>query len=284
MRNNQVIFNEAMMADRLAESQLRTALFNAVENDEFLVYYQPKIDVRSGRHVAFEALVRWRHPDLGILSPGRFLHLFNTAASISSMTECVINKVAYDIRVWRDAGLSPGSVAINMPEAILISEVGYDMFANAIKRYAIEWSDFSIEITEDVYMNKYTEQIFATVIKLREQGVSIALDDFGTGFASLTNLRNFPFDDVKIDRSFISDIGIDNKSEQIIKAMIDLVENLGKNCVAEGVETEEQLMFLQQAGCGMVQGYFFAQPQPFEMATSRLVASSSVQFESLVVV
>jgi EAL domain-containing protein (putative c-di-GMP-specific phosphodiesterase class I) len=100
----------------------------------------------------------------------------------------------------------------------------------------------------------------------------------------LTNLRNFPFDDVKIDRSFISDIGIDNKSEQIIKAMIDLVENLGKNCVAEGVETEEQLMFLQQAGCGMVQGYFFAQPQPFEMATSRLVASSSVQFESLVVV
>jgi len=269
-RNNLTIFNEAMMADRLAESQLRAALFSAVENDELLVYYQPKIDIRSGQHVAFEALVRWHHPDLGILSPGRFLNLFDTVSSITSMTEFVVNRVAHDIRIWQDAGLLYGSVAINMSEATLISEAGYDMLANAVKRHSLDWSDFSIEITEDVFMNKYSEQIFATVVKLRERGVSIALDDFGTGFASLTNLRNFPFDEIKIDRSFVSDIGIDFKSEQIIQAMIDLVGNLGKNCVAEGVETEEQRLFLQQAGCVIAQGYFFAQPQPFEIVTRRL--------------
>jgi len=269
-RNNLTIFNEAMMAERLAESRLRAALFNAGENDEFLVYYQPKVDIRHGQHVGFEALVRWHHPELGILPPGRFLHLLDTASSITAMTEVLVNKVAHDIRIWRDAGLCYGSVAINMSEAALISEAGYDMLANAVQRYSLDWSDLAIEITEDVFMNKYREQILATVVKLRDRGVSIALDDFGTGFASLTNLRNFEFDEVKIDRSFVSDIGIDPKSEQIIKAMISLVGNLGKNCVAEGVETQEQILFLRQAGCAILQGYFFAQPQPFEIVTRRL--------------
>jgi len=269
-RNHLTIFTESMMAHRLAESKLRSALFNAVENDEFIVYYQPKIDIVNGRHSGFEALVRWHHPDLGILAPGRFLHLLDTASSITAMTEVVINKVAHDIRAWRDAGLSYGSVAINLPEAVLISEAAYEMLSNAVKRYSLDWSDLAIEITEDVFVNKYREQILATVVKLAQRGVSIALDDFGTGFASLTNLRDFQFDDVKIDRSFVSTIGIDSKSEQIIKAMVSLVGNLGKNCVAEGVETQEQIRFLRQVGCAVVQGYFFAKPEPFEMATRRL--------------
>lgn len=269
-RNHLTIFTESMMAHRLAESKLRSALFNAVENDEFLVYYQSKVDTVNGRHVGFEALVRWRHPDLGILAPGRFLHLLDTASSITAMTEVVINKVAHDIRVWRDAGLSYSSVAINMPEAVLISEAAYDMLSNAVRRYSLDWSDLAIEITEDVFVNKYREQILATVVKLAQRGVSIALDDFGTGFASLTNLRDFQFDDVKIDRSFVSTIGIDSKSEQIIKAMVSLVGDLGKNCVAEGVETQEQIRFLRQVGCAVVQGYYFGKPEPFEMATGRL--------------
>ena len=275
-RNQQIIFNAAMMADRLAESQLRAALFKAVEDDEFLVYYQPKVDLRTGRHLAFEALVRWRHPQLGILPPGRFLHLLDTASSMTSMTEIVVNKVARDIRAWRDAGLDCGSVAINMPETTLISDAGHIMLTSAVKRHSLDWSDLAIEITEDVFVNKYTEQILATVLKLRERGVSIALDDFGTGFASLTNLRNFHFDGIKIDRSFVSEIGKDIKSEQIITAMIDLAANLGKSCVAEGVETEEHVQFLRQAGCVIAQGYFFAQPQPFEIATRGLESALEI--------
>ncbi|MTV35969.1 putative bifunctional diguanylate cyclase/phosphodiesterase [Duganella radicis] len=275
-RNSQVIFNAALMADRLAESQLRAGLYQAVEEGEFLVYYQPKIDIRTGRHLAFEALVRWRHPQLGILLPGRFLHLLDTAPLMTAMTEIVVNRVAHDIRVWRDAGLEFGSVAINLPETTLISDAGYTMLSNAVQRHAIEWHDLAIEITEDVFVNKYAKQILATVLKLRDRGVSIALDDFGTGFASLTNLRNFHFDDIKIDRSFVSEIGKDVKSEQIIKAMINLAANLGKRCVAEGVETEEQVLFLQQAGCAIAQGYFFAQPLPFEVATPGLASALAI--------
>lgn len=270
--NSQVIFNAALMAERLAESQLRAALYQAVEEDEFLVYYQPKVDIRTGQHLAFEALVRWRHPQFGVLPPGRFLHLLDTASLMTSMTESVVNKVARDIRAWRDAGLACGSVAINMPETTLISDAGYSMLTSAVQRHGLDWGDIAIEITEDVFVNKYAEQILTTVLKLRERGVSIALDDFGTGFASLTNLRNFHFDDIKIDRSFVSEIGKDVKSEQIIKAMINLAADLGKSCVAEGVETEEQLLFLRKAGCAIGQGYLFAQPQPFEVATPGLAS------------
>ncbi|NVM77546.1 diguanylate cyclase (GGDEF)-like protein [Duganella sp. SG902] len=275
-RNSEVMFNAALMADRLAESRLRAELYQAVEAGEFLVYYQPKIDIRTGRHLAFEALVRWRHPQLGILPPGRFLHLLDTAPLMTAMTEIVVNRVAADIRGWRDAGLEFGSVAINMPETALISDAGYGMLSGAVQRHAIEWSDLAIEITEDVFVNKYAQQILATVLKLRERGVSIALDDFGTGFASLTNLRNFHFDDIKIDRSFVSEIGKEVKSEQIIKAMINLAANLGKRCVAEGVETEEQVLFLRQAGCVIAQGYFYAQPQPFEAATPSLASALAI--------
>ena len=206
----------------------------------------------------------------------RFLHLLDTAPLMTGMTEIVVNRVAHDIRVWRDAGLEFGSVAVNLPEPTLISDAGYTMLSSAVQRHAIEWRDLAIEITEDVFMNKYAQQILATVLKLRERGVSIALDDFGTGFASLTNLRNFHFDDIKIDRSFVSEIGKEVKSEQIIKAMINLAANLGKRCIAEGVETEEQVLFLQQAGCSIAQGYFFAQPQPFEIATPRLASAQAI--------
>jgi len=271
--NSQVIFNAVLMAQRLAEGQLRAALFQAVEEDEFLVYYQPKIDIQTGRHLAFEALVRWRHPQFGVLPPGRFLHLLDTAYLMTSLTEIVVNKVARDIRAWRDAGLECGGVAINMPETVLISDAAYGMLAGAVQHHGLDWSDIAIEITEDVFVNKYAAQILATVLKLRERGVSISLDDFGTGFASLTNLRNFHFDDIKIDRSFVSEIGKDVKSEQIIKAMINLAADLGKSCVAEGVETEEQLLFLRQAGCAIGQGYFFAQPQSFEVVTPGLASS-----------
>lgn len=263
-RNSLTIFNEAMMAERMAENRMRAALSMAAENNEYIVYYQPKLDVWNIRKPMFEALVRWRHPDLGILAPGRFLHLLDTAASITEMTEAVINQVARDILTWRNAGQSSVAVAINMPEAVLVSEVCYDMLEHAVKRHGIDWMNFSIEITEDVFVNKYKEQILSNVIRLRELGVSIALDDFGTGFASLANIRYFQFDEIKIDRSFVADIGVDVKSEQIIRALIGLAESLGKHCVAEGVETQGQVQFLREAGCNVFQGYFFSRPQPFD--------------------
>ncbi|WP_176538927.1 EAL domain-containing protein [Rhizobium sp. J15] len=269
-RNTAVIFDEASLAQRLEQNQLAAALAFAADRDEFVVYYQQKVDLQTGRHLGFEALVRWRHPQLGILPPGRFLPLME-GHLIQSMTRCIVNTVARDLRAWKAAGLAAGSVAINLPEALLVSHDGYDLIAAAVKANRLDWRNFAIEVTEDVFLNRGANQIAETISRFREHGVSVSLDDFGTGFASLVHLRDFPFDELKIDRSFVAEIGKDVRSEQIIRAIIDLARNLGKRCVAEGIEDEVQRGFLLNAGCETGQGYLFAKPEPASVATERLL-------------
>jgi len=269
-RNTAIIFDEAALARRLEENQLSLALIVAVDRNEFIVHYQPKVNLVTGEHLGFEALVRWRHPSLGILAPGRFLPLMEGPHLIRGMTRSVATIVGRDLRAWKDAGLIPGPIAINLPEALLVGEDGYQMLAEVIRQNGLDWHDFAVEVTEDVFLNRNADRILETVTRFREQGLSVSLDDFGTGFASLVHLRDFPFDELKIDRSFIADIGTDTRSEQIVRAMIDLSRNLGKRCVAEGIETDAQRRFLVNAGCEIGQGYFFAKPQPAEVASERL--------------
>ncbi|PDS76256.1 EAL domain-containing protein [Rhizobium sp. L43] len=268
-RNTAVIFDEASFAQRLEQNRLAAALAFAADRDEFVVYYQQKVDLQTGGHLGFEALVRWRHPQLGILPPGRFLPLME-GHLIQSMTRCIVGIVARDLRAWKAAGLSVGSVAINLPEALLVSHDGYDLIAAAVKANRLDWRDFAIEVTEDVFLNRGADQIAETISRFRKHGVSVSLDDFGTGFASLVHLRDFPFDELKIDRSFVAEIGKDIRSEQIIRAIIDLARNLGKRCVAEGIEEESQRDFLLNAGCEIGQGYFYAKPEPALAAVERL--------------
>ncbi|ANL57113.1 putative bifunctional diguanylate cyclase/phosphodiesterase [Rhizobium phaseoli] len=268
-RNTAVIFDEASFAQRLEQNRLAAALAFAADRDEFVVYYQQKVDLLTSRHLGFEALVRWRHPQLGILPPGRFLPLME-GHLIQAMTRCIVNTVGRDLKAWKAAGLRAGSVAINLPEALLVSQDGYDLIAAAVKANGLDWRDFAIEVTEDVFLNRGAEQIAETISRFRKHGVSVSLDDFGTGFASLVHLRDFPFDELKIDRSFVAEIGKDIRSEQIIRAIIDLARNLGKRCVAEGIEEEAQRGFLMTAGCDIGQGYLFAKPEPASAAGERL--------------
>lgn len=269
-RNAAVIFDEAALARRLEQDQLSLALVLAADRNEFVVHYQPKIDLATGAHLGFEALVRWQHPELGLLPPGRFLPLMEGTQLIRGMTRAVVATVGRDLYAWKKAGLVPGTVSINLPEVLLVSEEGHDLLAEAIRKNGLEWKDFAVEITEDVFLNRSAHQILDTVVRFREHGLSVSLDDFGTGFASLVHLRDFPFDELKIDRSFIFGIGKDARSEQIIRAMIDLSRNLGKRCVAEGIETEAQRRFLLEAGCEVGQGYLFAKPEPAALAGDRL--------------
>ncbi|WP_341486466.1 EAL domain-containing protein [Pararhizobium sp. A13] len=270
-RNTAIIFDEAALARRLEENQLSLALIVAVDRNEFIVHYQSKVNLLTGEHLGFEALVRWRHPSLGILAPGRFLPLMEGPHLIRGMTRSVATTVGRDLRAWKDAGLVPGPIAINLPEALLVGEDGYDMLAEVIRENALDWHDFAVEVTEDVFLNRNADRILETVTRFREHGLSVSLDDFGTGFASLVHLRDFPFDELKIDRSFVADIGTDTRSEQIVRAMIDLSRNLGKRCVAEGIETDMQRRFLVSAGCEIGQGYMFARPQPAVLASERLL-------------
>lgn len=269
-RNTAVIFDEASFAQRLEQNRLAAALAFAADRDEFVVYYQQKVNLQTGEHLGFEALVRWRHPQLGILPPGRFLPLME-GHIIQGMTRCIVNTVGRDLRAWQAAGLKVGSVAINLPEALLVGDDGYDLIATAVEANHLDWLDFSIEVTEDVFLNRGANQIVETISRFRKHGVSVSLDDFGTGFASLVHLRDFPFDELKIDRSFVAEIGKDIRSEQIIRAIIDLARNLGKRCVAEGIEDESQRDFLLNAGCEIGQGYLFAKPEPATAAVERLV-------------
>ncbi|WP_245308108.1 putative bifunctional diguanylate cyclase/phosphodiesterase [Rhizobium etli] len=275
-RNTAVIFDENSFAQRLEQNRLASALAFAADRDEFVVYYQQKVNLQTGRHLGFEALVRWRHPQLGILPPGRFLPLME-GHLIQGMTRCIVNTVARDLRAWRAAGLSVGSVAINLPEALLVGDDGYDLIAVAVEANRLDWLDFSIEITEDVFLNRGANQIAETISRFRKHGVSVSLDDFGTGFASLVHLRDFPFDELKIDRSFVAEIGKDVRSEQIVRAIIDLARNLGKRCVAEGIEEEVQRDFLLHAGCDIGQGYLFGKPEPALVAVERLVRRPPVR-------
>ncbi|RFB83187.1 GGDEF-domain containing protein [Rhizobium leguminosarum bv. trifolii] len=268
-RNTAVIFDEASFAQRLEQNRLAAALAVAADRDEFVVYYQQKVNLQTGEHLGFEALVRWRHPQLGILPPGRFLPLME-GHLIQSMTRCIVNTAARDLRTWKAAGLRAGSVAINLPEALLVGDDGYTLIAAAVEANRLDWLDFAIEVTEDVFLNRGANQIAETISRFRKHGVSVSLDDFGTGFASLVHLRDFPFDELKIDRSFVADIGKDVRSEQIIRAIIDLARNLGKRCVAEGIEDEVQRHFLLNAGCEIGQGYLFAKPEPAATAVERL--------------
>ncbi|MEY9834077.1 diguanylate cyclase (GGDEF)-like protein [Sinorhizobium fredii] len=269
-RNTTVIFDEAALARRLEENQLSLALVLAADRNEFVVHYQPKVDLPTGAHLGFEALVRWQHPELGLLAPGRFLPLMEGTQLIRGMTRAVIATVGRDLRAWKKAGLAPGPVSINLPEILLVGQEGYEFFASAVRENGLEWRDFAVEITEDVFLNRSANQILATVARFRQHGLSISLDDFGTGFASLVHLRDFPFDELKIDRSFVDGIGKDARSEQIIRAMIHLAQSLGKRCVAEGIETEGQRRFLTDAGCDVGQGYHFARPEPAALAGKRL--------------
>ncbi|WP_234286469.1 EAL domain-containing protein [Halomonas sp. MCCC 1A11057] len=259
-RNRAVIFDKDALASQLEQSELSAALACAADRDEFVVHYQPKVCLDTGRHLGFEALVRWQHPSLGLLAPGAFLPLMEDPRLIGEMTRAVARGVCRDLQAWKKAGLLPGPVAINLPEALLINDNGFDMLASAIHEHGLDWCDISVEVTEDVFLNRYADLMRATMTRFREHGVSIALDDFGTGFASLLHLRDFPFDELKIDRGFIADIGLDDRSEQIIRAMLDLSRNLGKRCVAEGIETEAQREYLLEMGCEIGQGYLFAKP------------------------
>lgn len=269
-----VIFDEADLAERQQQNQIVAALIKAPERDEFVVHYQPKVDLETLDPLGFEALVRWQHPEMGLLPPGRFLPFIEGTNAMRHLTKAVIQSASRDIRVWKDKGLLAGPVAINLPEVLLVGSDGTNIFNEAIREHGLDWTDFTVEVTENVFFSRASDHIYNVAKRFRECGTQVSLDDFGTGFASLVHLRDFPFDELKIDRSFVFGIGEDLRSEQIVRAMLDLARNLGKKCVAEGVETEEQRSFLLEAGCPVAQGYLFSKPLPVGEATRFLEKSS----------
>jgi EAL domain-containing protein (putative c-di-GMP-specific phosphodiesterase class I) len=243
----------------------------AFGNHDFRFHYQTKVRLSDEGHVGFEALARWIHPRLGLIYPGTFVPLVERLGHIEELTRLLLGEAAADLAGWRAEGLHPGSIAINLPAAILATRLGINEVEDAIEGHGFPWSSLTLDISEPIFRDPSLPLIQAHLIELSRRGAHVALDDFGTGHASIEQLQSFPIDEIKIDKSYIGRIGVDAKGERIVAAMIAMGRGLGKTMLAEGVETREQRLFLIEEGCQLAQGYLFGPPEPAEIAAQRLL-------------
>jgi diguanylate cyclase (GGDEF)-like protein/PAS domain S-box-containing protein len=251
-------------AEMNAEIEERLILINglsqALERDEFALYYQPKVNLMSGQLTGAEALLRWRHPDLGIIPSAKFIPIMEESGLIGSVSEWVIDAACRQHKKWLDDGINI-KVAVNLSVRQLRQPGLPKSVAELLERAGVAAGGLELEITESMLM-KDTENAIKTLTELNEMGVSLAMDDFGTGYSSLSYLKRFPLHTIKIDRSFISNIATDTDDYEIIRTIISMGHSLRRLIVAEGVETRQQLAILRELGCDEMQGYLVSPAIP----------------------
>jgi diguanylate cyclase (GGDEF)-like protein/PAS domain S-box-containing protein len=258
-RNNYQFFRRDMYA-RLAERQsLEADLRYALGRNEFLLHYQPKLSLRTGRITGVEALLRWLHPQRGMVYPTQFLPIAEECGLILPIGRWVLLEACRQARAWMDMGLGVMPVAVNVSAA----EFGAKDFLSGVRAVLIatgvEPQNLELELTESVLMHD-AESAVVTLVALKAMGVQLAIDDFGTGYSSFTYLRRFPADALKLHQSFVQEITADPGDATIVSAMINIGKSLKQRVIAEGVETRAQLKFLQRHGCGEGQGFYFSHP------------------------
>ena len=261
--NTYALFEAHMDAGALEQLSLQNDLRHAVDLGQLQLYYQPKIDGRLGQIRGVEALLRWNHPQRGIVAPGLFIPIAERFGLINSVGNWVIDEACRQMQAWADDGLRM-RVAINLSVHQLREEDLVERIGKALARHHIDPSQLLCEITESVAMEdiRATQQAFDGLARI---GVFLSIDDFGTGYSSLSYLRQLPARQLKIDRSFVGDIEVSNDARAIVSAVIHLAHALGLRVVAEGVETEGQRDILLDLGCDELQGFFFARPMPADM-------------------
>ncbi|HET7201288.1 MAG TPA: EAL domain-containing protein [Burkholderiales bacterium] len=272
-RNNYQFYSAQMNKHTFERLAMESSLRRALEKNEFVLHYQPKLDLRSGAIAGVEALVRWRHPDWGMVSPAQFIPLAEETGQIVQIGEWVLKTACEQSRMWRDQGIPAMRVAVNLSarqfgQKTLLADVARTIAESGLTPECLE-----LEITESFLMHN-PEHAADTLHKLKAMGITLSIDDFGTGYSSLAYLKRFPIDCVKIDRSFIKDIPNDSDDMAITKGVIALGHSLRLKVVAEGVETAEQREFLRSNGCDELQGYLFSKPLPAEDVTALLKSHS----------
>lgn len=249
--------------------KIETDLRYALERNEFSLRYQPQIDLRDGKIIGGEALIRWKRPGVGMISPAEFIPIVEKTGMIILIGEWVLRTVCEQQKAWQEAGFCPGRVWINI-SARQFRQVGLiEMLTRVLKETSLESNAIGLELTESILMKK-TEEAVLTLQKIKDMGIHLAIDDFGTGYSSLSYLKRFPIDILKIDKSFVDNIGESPETEAIIDTVITLAHNLKLKVVAEGIETEKQLGFLREHKCDEGQGYLFNRPLTAEVFTALL--------------
>jgi diguanylate cyclase (GGDEF)-like protein len=271
-RNNYQYFTREMNERALERVRMEAALRRAVERREFLLHYQPKADLKSGAICGLEALLRWRHPERGLVSPAEFIPVLEDTGLIVPVGEWVMEAVCAQIRAWREKGLAVPPVAVNLSARQFQQKDLEATVRRILQTAGVDGSLLEFELTESMLM-KDPEAAAHTLQGLKEAGVRLSVDDFGTGYSSLAYLKRFPIDALKIDRAFIRDVTVDPDDAAITLAIISLGHSLKLKVIAEGVETEAQLDFLSAHGCDEMQGFYFARPLPVGDCTQALIES-----------
>jgi len=244
-------------ADKL--EQIKTSLCGALEREEFQVYYQPQVNVQSGKIMSAEALVRWLHPEKGLISPAEFIPDAEETGFIVQLGEWVLRTACKQMQVWQNAGFSLQQVAVNLSPRQFHQPNLSSRVAEILAEIGLAPSSLELELTESL-MVEDAKSAIATLQQLKDLGVSISIDDFGTGYSSLSYLTQYPFDVLKIDRCFISNITDGCTNAAIVKAIIEMAHSLCLEVIAEGVETEAERDFLWRYECDAMQGYLFSPP------------------------
>jgi diguanylate cyclase (GGDEF)-like protein len=257
-RSRYCYFTEALNHEVREKVMMESGLRRAIERGELRLFYQPKIDLKSGRVMGAESLVRWQHPTLGLVPPSKFIPIAEESGLIVQLGEWVMYAACQQLRAWQHAGYEL-QVAINVSARQFRQRNLTELVLSAMAASDIDPSFVEIELTEIAIMND-AESSISTLEAMKSRGISISIDDFGTGYSSLSYLKRLPLDILKIDQSFVRDITTDHNDAAIVRAIIGLARSLGKKVIAEGVEDNSQLSFLNANGCNYGQGYLFGRP------------------------
>jgi diguanylate cyclase (GGDEF)-like protein len=240
-----------------SEADLRKAL----DNEEFTLYYQPKVEIETSKLTGIEALIRWRHPERGLISPAEFIPKVEESGLILSLAEWVLRTACTQNSFWQKACFDPVSIALNLSGKLFKRDDFIKTVSCVLEETGFRPDCFEMEINESIIMQD-EKTVFSGLKKLKEIGIRLTIDDFGSGFSSLSYLKKLPLDGIKIDRSVVQDMLIDPDKKAMVSAIIATAHSLGLRVTAVGVETEEQLHFLRRQGCDEVQGYLFSPPAP----------------------
>ncbi|HKA38978.1 MAG TPA: EAL domain-containing protein [Burkholderiales bacterium] len=260
-KNNYQFYSTQMDNYSVERLSLESGLRRALEREEFTLHYQPKVNIATGLITGMEALLRWQHPELGSVAPGRFIPIAEETGLIQPIGAWVLKTACIQNRAWQRQGVLRFPVAVNLSSRQFAGETLLDDVKAALDASGLAAADLELEITESMVMNS-PEQAVIQLRQLKELGVHVAIDDFGTGYSSLAYLKRFPIDSVKVDRSFVEDIPENVDSMAIAQAVIAMAHSLRLKVVAEGVESEAQLGFLCGEGCDEIQGYYFCEARP----------------------
>ncbi|MBF0529658.1 MAG: EAL domain-containing protein, partial [Deltaproteobacteria bacterium] len=260
-RNNYQFYTSEMNIRAKERLLLENSLRLAMDHKQLILHYQPRLELVSGRIIGMEALVRWQHPEMGLMPPAKFISIAEETGLIFPIGEWILKTACQQTKTWTDAGLGPFQIAVNLSGRQFRQPLLPDLVAGILDETGLDPRQLELELKESIIMQDL-ELVTSLMTELKRIGLLLSIDDFGTGYSSLHNLRRFPIDTLKMDSSFIRDMNGNDHDQDIVRAIIAFGHNLRLRVLAEGVETEQQLSILVKEGCDEMQGNYFAPPLP----------------------